>query len=260
MKPGPTVPTSSVAAAEIAAGTSTTAAAAATSSGPLTRITLRLRGTAAIGLARTMLETSIQEGHVAPREPGFEAATGTPREQELVTRIADALAGRLAVDGRFAPLVVPGDIPDGSRRRRRALPARGRLARPDGDFFGDLASATRTTPSYPATVTATSPSPSSTRAHRRPHPLASHGPLDREHAPLRRASTRVADRLAPAALLEHAFLHASRAKRPRLCANVDELAEAEHRALSSCSAAKTHGRLARTRPWPALAAQSGAWP
>lgn len=55
----------------------------------------------------------VQKGHVAPREPGFESGTGTVREQELVTKIGDALAKLLAADDRFDPVVVPGDIPNG---------------------------------------------------------------------------------------------------------------------------------------------------
>lgn len=60
-----------------------------------------------------MLKILVQKGHVAPREPGFEGGTGTTREQELTTLIGDALADLLRKDGRFDPVVVPGDIPDG---------------------------------------------------------------------------------------------------------------------------------------------------
>lgn len=60
-----------------------------------------------------MLKVLVQKGHVSPREPGFEGGTGTIREQELATLIADDLAALLRADGRFEPIVVPGDIPDG---------------------------------------------------------------------------------------------------------------------------------------------------
>lgn len=55
----------------------------------------------------------IQKGHVSPREPGFEAGTGTFREQEFVSLVATELERLLRLDGRFKPVVVPGDIPDG---------------------------------------------------------------------------------------------------------------------------------------------------
>lgn len=60
-----------------------------------------------------LLKVLVQKGHVSPREPGFEGGTGTTREQELATLIADELAAFLRSDGRFEPIVVPGDIPDG---------------------------------------------------------------------------------------------------------------------------------------------------
>jgi N-acetylmuramoyl-L-alanine amidase len=59
------------------------------------------------------LRVLVQKGHVYPREPGFEGGTGTAREQEFVTLVADALAKLLRDDGRFEPVVVPGDIPNG---------------------------------------------------------------------------------------------------------------------------------------------------
>lgn len=55
----------------------------------------------------------IQAGHVAPREPGFEAGTGTSGEQELVAAIQSKLGKLLAADGRFAVTLCGGDIPDG---------------------------------------------------------------------------------------------------------------------------------------------------
>lgn len=62
-----------------------------------------------------MKRVLVQKGHVSPREPGFEAGTGTVREQELVTLIANELDRLLRLDGRFTSIVVPGDIPDGIR-------------------------------------------------------------------------------------------------------------------------------------------------
>jgi N-acetylmuramoyl-L-alanine amidase len=55
----------------------------------------------------------VQAGHVAPREPGFEGGTGTAGEQELVTQIRNRLCVLLQNDGRFEPIPVPGDIPNG---------------------------------------------------------------------------------------------------------------------------------------------------
>lgn len=55
----------------------------------------------------------VQAGHVAPREPGFESGTGTTREQELTLAMRTRLCRILAEDGRFEPIPVPGDIPNG---------------------------------------------------------------------------------------------------------------------------------------------------
>jgi hypothetical protein len=55
----------------------------------------------------------VQAGHIAPREPGFEAGTGTVREQELTKAIRRRLVKLLRKDGRFQPVPCPGDIPDG---------------------------------------------------------------------------------------------------------------------------------------------------
>jgi N-acetylmuramoyl-L-alanine amidase len=55
----------------------------------------------------------VQAGHIAPREPGKTTATGTVREQELTRAVRDRLVKLLKVDGRFEPIPVPGDIPDG---------------------------------------------------------------------------------------------------------------------------------------------------
>jgi N-acetylmuramoyl-L-alanine amidase len=53
----------------------------------------------------------IQTGHVAPREPGFEDATGATGEQEVVKVIAAQLVTVLAADSRFAARVIPGKVP-----------------------------------------------------------------------------------------------------------------------------------------------------
>ncbi len=55
----------------------------------------------------------VQAGHLDPREPHFEAATGTTGEQQLVKAIRDKLVKMLNSDGRFVGMPVPGDIPDG---------------------------------------------------------------------------------------------------------------------------------------------------
>ena len=57
----------------------------------------------------------VQAGHLAPREPGFEGGTGTNGEQELVKAIRDRLVAILRKDGRFEAIPVPGDIPNGIR-------------------------------------------------------------------------------------------------------------------------------------------------
>jgi N-acetylmuramoyl-L-alanine amidase len=63
----------------------------------------------------TKLRVLVQAGHIAPREPGFESGTGTVREQEFTRLIRDKLIAALREDGRFEPIAVPGDIPDGVR-------------------------------------------------------------------------------------------------------------------------------------------------
>jgi N-acetylmuramoyl-L-alanine amidase len=55
----------------------------------------------------------VQAGHASPREPGFEAGTGTTREIELSLAVQSALVALLNKDGRFQPVPVPGDIPEG---------------------------------------------------------------------------------------------------------------------------------------------------
>lgn len=57
----------------------------------------------------------LQAGHIAPREPGFEAGTGTTREQEYSAAVRKLLHQRFAADGRFDITLAPGDIPDGWR-------------------------------------------------------------------------------------------------------------------------------------------------
>lgn len=53
----------------------------------------------------------IQQGHVHPREKGFEDGTGATGEQEVVRKIGVALAGILGKDSRFTAKVIPGAIP-----------------------------------------------------------------------------------------------------------------------------------------------------
>jgi hypothetical protein len=55
----------------------------------------------------------VQAGHLSPREPGHEDATGTTREQELTRGVRKRLVKLLKDDGRFEPIPAPGDIPDG---------------------------------------------------------------------------------------------------------------------------------------------------
>lgn len=55
----------------------------------------------------------VQAGHVAPREPGFEAGTGTVREQEFARAVQIRLSRLLKTDGRFDTTLCGGDIPDG---------------------------------------------------------------------------------------------------------------------------------------------------
>lgn len=55
----------------------------------------------------------VQAGHVAPREPGFESGTGTVREQELTKALQRRLVALFRADERFEPVPCPGDIPDG---------------------------------------------------------------------------------------------------------------------------------------------------
>jgi N-acetylmuramoyl-L-alanine amidase len=195
-----------------------------------------------------MLEILIQQGHVAPREPGFEAATGTPGEQELVIRIADALAGLLAVDGRFAPVVVPGDIPDGiAVDAALFLHADGSpdptasgysFGYPDHDVNRRLAELLATQfdllPGHPT--------------HRR----------DNLTADLRRyyGFARVAT-LGPEALVEHGFL-TNPGERLWLFANVSELAGAEYRALCSHFGLRPTADRPR-KPWP-VPLPAWVWP
>jgi N-acetylmuramoyl-L-alanine amidase len=54
----------------------------------------------------------VQAGHLAPREPGFDAV-GTNGEQQLVKAIRDKLVALLESDERFDGIPVPGNIPDG---------------------------------------------------------------------------------------------------------------------------------------------------
>ncbi|HTN23790.1 MAG TPA: hypothetical protein VL120_07355 [Solirubrobacteraceae bacterium] len=56
----------------------------------------------------------VQAGHLAPREPGFDAL-GTDGEQEFVKAVRDTLVTLLDRDGRFEGIPMPGDIQDGIR-------------------------------------------------------------------------------------------------------------------------------------------------
>ena len=62
-----------------------------------------------------MKRVLVQAGHLAPREPGHQSQTGAPGEAELVAKIRQVLVRLLRADGRFQPIPVPGDIPDGIR-------------------------------------------------------------------------------------------------------------------------------------------------
>ena len=62
-----------------------------------------------------VLKVLVQAGHAPPREPGFESATGTNGEIATVLRIRDALCTLLHHDPRYDPIPVPGDIPTGIR-------------------------------------------------------------------------------------------------------------------------------------------------
>lgn len=55
----------------------------------------------------------LQAGHAHPREPGFEAATGTEGEIQLVTDIQRRLVALLRRHDEFRAIPVPGNIPDG---------------------------------------------------------------------------------------------------------------------------------------------------
>lgn len=55
----------------------------------------------------------VQAGHQSPREPGFETQTGAPGEVELVTDIQHALVRLLNQDANFHAVPMPGQIPNG---------------------------------------------------------------------------------------------------------------------------------------------------
>ena len=195
-----------------------------------------------------MLEILIQEGHVAPREPGFEAATGTPREQELVTRIAAALAGLLAVDGRFAPLVVPGDIPDG-------IAVDGALfLHADGSPDPTVSGYSFGYPDYD--VNRRLAELLAAEFDR----LPGHPPHRPDNATTNMRSyygfSRVAT-LGPEVLVEHGFL-TNPGERLWLFGNVDELAGAEYRALCSFFGLAPTADRPR-KPWP-VPLPAWVWP
>lgn len=55
----------------------------------------------------------VQAGHNPPREPGFEAGTGTAGEIDYTKDMADKVLALLANDSRFNGIYAPGDIPNG---------------------------------------------------------------------------------------------------------------------------------------------------
>ena len=195
-----------------------------------------------------MPDVLVQKGHVAPREPGSESQTGAPREQELVTLIADALAALLALDGRFSPVVVPGDIPDGIRVDAALfLHADGSVSPAASGFsFGY--------PDY--------------EVNRRLAQLIA-GEFERlpGHPPRRRDNltesqrgyygyTRVST-LGPEVLVEHGFV-TNPAERLWLFGHVPALAAAEYRAL--CAFFGLEPRADRPeRPWP-VPLPAWVWP
>ena len=56
------------------------------------------------------LRVLIQAGHLAPRQPGLEAYTGTVREQELTKALQRRLVELFEADDRFDPVPCPGRI------------------------------------------------------------------------------------------------------------------------------------------------------
>lgn len=54
----------------------------------------------------------IQAGHVAPREPGFEAGTGTVREQEYTRAMRSRVCALLDKDPNYRAIPQPGDLTD----------------------------------------------------------------------------------------------------------------------------------------------------
>jgi hypothetical protein len=60
-----------------------------------------------------MKKILIQQGHVSPRQPGFESGTGTTGEIETVSAIGLALFNLLKKDSRFQPTLCPGKVPTG---------------------------------------------------------------------------------------------------------------------------------------------------
>ncbi len=60
-----------------------------------------------------MKKILIQQGHVSPRQPGFESGTGTTGEIETVSSIGLSLFNLLKKDSRFQPTLCPGKVPTG---------------------------------------------------------------------------------------------------------------------------------------------------
>lgn len=163
----------------------------------------------------------IQKGHVAPREPGFESGTGTVREQELATKIAARLEALLSADGRFVPIVVPGDIPDGIKVDAAIFLHGDGSANPasSGYCFGypDYAVNKRLADLIAAEINRIEGHP--------PHRQDNYTGNLRNYYGYRRVDTE-----GPEVLVEHGFL-TNPGEREWLFANVGNLAKAEYQAI-----------------------------
>jgi nucleoid-associated protein YgaU len=175
----------------------------------------------------------IQAGHNASREPkgNLPNQTGTPGEIELVRAIQRSLIARLKRDGRFNPIPVPGDIPDGIHVDAALfLHADGvNNSQARGFCFGY--------PSHPVN-------------ERLAELIRAEFLRLPGHPPSRRDNTtgdlrgyygyRLVNSRGPEVLVEHGFL-TNPSERRWLRENVDELAAAEHRALCRFFGLKLRG-------------------
>ena len=164
----------------------------------------------------------VQAGHLAPREPGFESGTGTNGEQELAKSIRDRLVAILNKDGRFEPIPMPGWIRPRGIKVDAALYLHG-----DGSGNPNAAGYCFGYPDHPinkklADLIAVEIDK-----------IPGHPPhrTDNYTAALRGyyGYSRV-DSPGPEVLIEHGFL-TNPSERRWLFAHVDELAQAEYRAL-----------------------------